>query len=561
MCRLGGIGLVVALLVAVPGRAQPAAADEQTLSKGQVGSDGQSLITFFKLRTLNEANRQRIASLIRQLGHDAYAIRERASGELVDAGLPAVGALRQATTDPDVEIARRAERCLKKIERVPSAALTIAAARVIAVRKPTGAVSVLFDFLPLADDSLVADEIREALCVLAAAGGPPDPLFEKALDDDVPARRAAAAVALIRSGQPDSVKAARRALADKTPEVRLRASLALVTHAKDRSAVPGLIALLGELPTGQAWPVLEVLERLAGETAPRVPVAGDDAGRRKSRDAWQEWWTQNGATVDLAKLDAEPAMLGLTLVVVASTRRPALVAGAIGPITGSVMEVDPAKNISWRIDGLATPIDAAVLGSDRVAIVEQGNSRVTVRDFRGKEIWSHQVPTPNGVQRLPNGNFLVCARSQLLEFDTSFQKVFEYNRSGSDIVAAHKLRNGEVVILTNNGTVVRLDATRKVIKSFPTQAQIQTVGGLDVLSNGNILKTSTTGIHEYNAEGVPTAWQAAYQRPYSVQRLPNGNTLVASLTNGIAELDRDSKQPVWEYKPPDGSSTYRAKRR
>ena len=48
---------------------------------------------------------KRIDGLIRQLGDPAYAVRERALADLVACGLSAVGPLRQAQRDPDVEIA------------------------------------------------------------------------------------------------------------------------------------------------------------------------------------------------------------------------------------------------------------------------------------------------------------------------------------------------------------------------------------------------------------------------------------------------------------------------
>ena len=52
--------------------------------------------------------------------------------ELVEVGLPAVGLLRQGLTDPDVEVARRCERCLKRIEHdVPISEVSAAVARLV----------------------------------------------------------------------------------------------------------------------------------------------------------------------------------------------------------------------------------------------------------------------------------------------------------------------------------------------------------------------------------------------------------------------------------------------
>jgi transposase len=62
------------------------------------------------------AKSDRVATLIKQLGDDAFATREAASKELVDIGEPALPALRKAaTSSDDLEIRRRAERIIQAI--------------------------------------------------------------------------------------------------------------------------------------------------------------------------------------------------------------------------------------------------------------------------------------------------------------------------------------------------------------------------------------------------------------------------------------------------------------
>jgi hypothetical protein len=58
----------------------------------------------------------RVATLIKQLGDDAFAKREAARKELEDIGEPALAALRKAaTSSDDLEIRRRAERIIQTI--------------------------------------------------------------------------------------------------------------------------------------------------------------------------------------------------------------------------------------------------------------------------------------------------------------------------------------------------------------------------------------------------------------------------------------------------------------
>ena len=77
------------------------------------------------------------------------------------------------------------------------------------------------------------------------------------------------------------------------------------------------------------------------------------------------------------------------------------------------------------------------------------------------------------------------------------------------------------------------------------------------------LVTQRDSVAEYDGTGGAPVWQATCSRPTSVQRLPNGNTLVASgmsAASGVIELDR-AGQTVWEYKSTDNFLPWRARRR
>src|SRR5262245_36164454 len=138
-----------ALLLAVATAAAPPP-DDQLLNQAQIPTDGPGLVADFRQRTVADNDRQRIESLIERLGDPVYAVRERATAELIACGLPAVTLLRRAAaTQEDVEVARRAERCLSAIERVPSASLSAAVARLMAKRKPEGAVGAVLAYLPM----------------------------------------------------------------------------------------------------------------------------------------------------------------------------------------------------------------------------------------------------------------------------------------------------------------------------------------------------------------------------------------------------------------------------
>src|SRR5262249_5591516 len=147
----------------------------------------------------------------------------------------------------DLEIRRRVRDCLETIEQDKDTPLPLTAPRVVAVRKPAGAAETILAYLPFIEDETTADEIQTALNALAAIDGKSDPALVAALTDRVRARRAAAAVALCHSPTAEALPAVRKLLKDPEAPVRLQVALALA-GAREREAVPVLIALLSELP-------------------------------------------------------------------------------------------------------------------------------------------------------------------------------------------------------------------------------------------------------------------------------------------------------------------------
>ena len=70
---------------------------------------------------------------------------------------------------------------------------------------------------------------------------------------------------------------------------------------------------------------------------------------------------------------------------------------------GQVVEINGKHEVVWRISGLQQPMDAVVVGQDRVLIAEfnttTGTNQVTERELTGKVLWGKNVMMPVGVQR------------------------------------------------------------------------------------------------------------------------------------------------------------------
>jgi HEAT repeat protein len=264
--------------------------DEQTLKNAHVPATGPGLLAFFHQRSRPEVQPAKLTELVRQLGDKSVEVQERAAGELVAWGTPALPRLRQAANSlDDLDTASRARGCLQAIEGSAASAVPTAAARLLVQRKPTGAAEALLAYLPQANDDGVAQEVEKALAAVAYRDGKLEPVLLEALRDEVPVRRAIAAVVLCQVGKPAHRPAVRKMLKDPRPSVRLRAALGLA-NLHEAEAVPVLIELLAELPQPQRTQAEAFFWSLAGEWSMNTPAGNDAASRRLRRDLWSAWW-------------------------------------------------------------------------------------------------------------------------------------------------------------------------------------------------------------------------------------------------------------------------------
>jgi HEAT repeat protein len=526
---------------------QPASADEtpdeQLLKQAGVAADGPGLLEFFRARIINTADEKKLQSLVRQLGDDSYPVREEASKKLTALGPRARPALTAALKDGDPEIARRAEECLKTIEEEGAKAGTLAAAvRVLAVRKPEGAVSTLLTYLPFAENEYVAAEVCKALEQVGVQEGKADPALIEALADRLAVKRAAVGVALARGRVSDQLPAVRKLLRDADLNVRLQVAEALVVS-REREAVPELIALTTEpsLTTAQALRIEEFLCRLAEEKAPPLCLGADAAARRKYHDAWKAWWDAEGAKLPATRLEEAAKLRGHTLIVLLDL--------------GRVADLDATNRVRWQVDELDFPLDAQYLPGERVLVAEHEGNRVTERNSRNEILWEKKVGQPLMAQRLPNGDTFIGTRSQVLEVDPSGKEVYHWAPpNGEQIMKAQKLPNGDVAVVTQAGAgfgvrnFVRVNARGEELQRF--FIDLRTSGGrIDVLANGHVLapEKDSNRVAEYDGHGN-VVWEAVFEQPVAAVRLPNGNTLVTSFNqNRAVELDPQGKE-IWQYR-------------
>jgi HEAT repeat protein len=277
--------------------------DEQNLLAVGLSTDGAALVEFLRDRGRTDADPQALAALAKRLGDPDPKAHGPAASALVRRGAVALPALRRAANDlANPQRAARARSCIAALEGGNAAALPHAVVRLVALRKPAGALEALLEYLPAAEDATLVDEITAALSVLAFPDGQPHPALLQTLADKEPLRRAVAGAALCRqdSEPPPGV---RLLLKDPVPLVRFRAALSLA-EAGDPEAMPVLIDLIVDLPADERQQAETLLQRLAGEWTPGPALRGEDAiACRIRRDAWAGWWNNTDGPRLLAEVD------------------------------------------------------------------------------------------------------------------------------------------------------------------------------------------------------------------------------------------------------------------
>jgi len=510
---------------------------EKLLRTHKLPTSGPALLDFFADRTPSPERIERVKAIIVRLGAPAYDTRVDADAQLNKLAKLARPILREAVRDGrlPLETRRRLELVLKNNPEDMEPALAEATAFLIARQKPAGAARTLLAYLPFATNPQVIAAVRESLPQVALTEGEPHPALKAALTDANPLVRGIAGEALIRAGGVRFKPLVKKLLDDEHKSVRWHLLGALV-EARDRDAVPLTINLLGEIGKERAWEVEDLLCRVAGEKGPGVYLSEADSAAAIER-AWRDWWTKNADEVDLAKLTSEPPFLGNTLVT-------QMVPGK--GLVGKVLEVGPDNEKLWEIEGLRYPVDARIIGPNRVLVAEYFSRKVTERDFKGNILWEKAIDMPIHCQRLPNGHTFIGSRRQLLLVDRDGKELFQHFAATTSICAAYRFRNGQMLMVNSAGILTHLDQGGREIRTFKV-GQVYAMGGnIDVLPGGRILVPAyrENRVVEYNLEGKEL-WSASVRQPVSATRLPGGNVLVVSMGQlRILELDRGGEE-VW----------------
>ncbi|PWT70244.1 MAG: hypothetical protein C5B46_09805 [Proteobacteria bacterium] len=521
--------------------------DETTLRGQKIDLNETALLDFFRKRTLNESDQKRFRKLVKDLGSDAFVVRETATKQLIKEGPPVLAFLKEAEFDYNAERAHRVKDSMAEIRLLNNTAVPIAAAHLLARpttkanTSPAEAIRALLAYLPFCDDLEVEDETITCLTLLCLREPQIEPELVKALHDPNPVRRSAAAYVLGHVGVTEQVAKIEPLLDDLNPVVRLRAAQGMIA-ARNKQALPSFVRLLDTVPTPYLPRVEETLSRVAGEDGPNEPVTSDS--RAQASKVWSKWLKENQNKIDLTNLGERESYLGLITICEYDNQ--------VGQILGQVWETPRNGAHRYKFGGqgiVQGAMDAQTLPNGRVLVAENNQNRITERDTNGNIKWEYRIPVVNGistnpicVQRLPNGNTFIASYNSVMEINANKDIVYRHNPGPQFyIFSAHKAKNGNIVAITAQGQILELDAKTGQQKNM-TQALTQgNWCSVEMMPNGNYLVASmaTNSVREINRTNGQDVWSKAFPGAFRATRLPNGNVLVASMTTKqVAELDR-----------------------
>lgn len=182
----------------------------------------------------------------------------------------------------------------------------------------------------------------------------------------------------------------------------------------------------------------------------------------------------------------------------------------------------------------------------------------------GKVAWTYDLPGARGeVQEatmLSNGHILIAWMLGIKEIDQDQKVVWSYDAPPKTEIHTAKAIGKDKVLFIQNGNPAQVmlatKSTNKVEPLFtvpagaPDNPHNQTRRAW--LSDAGTMVLAHTDLNkvvEYDETGK-AIWSVEAARPYSVQRLSNGNTLITSFDVFIREFDRQGKV-VWEFTPAD----------
>eukprot|EP00913_Durusdinium_trenchii_P008831 g8297.t1 len=466
---------------------------EEVLKQWEIEPTTEGINQYLRKLHPDSKSQQKAQLLVKQLGDRKYAVRERATRQLLHTPLLPIDALSKASKGPDAEVRWRARKILKS-RGTESSALIYNVFQAVEYGKIPGTVDDLLRTIPQCEHHYLNLAARRA--IVAAARIDDIPGLRTALKNPDPEVQSAAIVALVKL----TPKSFETELIPFLRDKGIPDSVALVTaqafaNVGNRDSLPVLLRLMSSSSNrirGDAVATLRVLTGQHYGFAAYDPVEKRNACIKQ----WSNWLSANAAT---AKLQI------------------------------------PLPPLDWG---------GGSLGGNLLLAFGYQN-KVVEYDAAGKEIWSYPVKGAWSAEKLPNGNVLIAGYYEKKVIEVTPKKKVVWSFDIDRCLNARLLQNGNILIAVASGRKV-LEVTRdkQIVWQYATTGNCRDVHRLQ---NGNTLIASGNLVEEVTPDKKQKVWSFHASQPYGLQPLRNGNILIADWNGRVIEVTR-SKKIVWEHK-------------
>lgn len=447
----------------------------------------------------------KIEQIISDLGAAEFRVRRSAEETLASIGFLYRENLVAAAKSEDPEISSRARVILEELKSVDLQSILYGCYQLLARDPNPNYATPIFQTLPLCKTT---HTFNLAVRLLQECLVPDD---EKALrhllGHDEPKFRAAA-LALLQDSE-----AARKALVDEYAEIRICACRVL---ANLNEPVPHqvLLDLMADEDPDIRSKSVQLLREVTGAQF-GFAVYDTEEDRLEALKRWR-----NALASGSAKL-IEPVAVDTPLITDGHT----LLAHGY---RGGVKEVDPTGQVLWDFS-VKGAWSAERLPNGNTLIASYSERRLIEVDRKGEEVWEFKTPNLNA-RPMPNGNILVAGHSDQRIFELrrkDSEVVWEYD-AGENVLDAQWLKNDHILYAWEGG-VREIKRNGDVVWQWLAPENGSKYYGVQRLANGNTL------IADYGAGRVfelsfekAIIWEYSVSRPSDAFRLPNGNTLITT---------------------------------
>ena len=179
-------------------------------------------------------------------------------------------------------------------------------------------------------------------------------------------------------------------------------------------------------------------------------------------------------------------------------------------------------------------------------LVSNNGSALTEFDVHGNEKWKLNLPVYDA---------RICVGDRILVTERNLNQVRLIDRKGRTIqkitnlnspADAELLPNNHVIVMQGNGVVSEHDSFGKEVNRI--EGAMKTPFDVDRLRNGNTLVADSGNdrIAEFNAKGELVWEKTGLAFPNNVFRLRDGRTLYTTYTSGLVGLLTPEGENVWE---------------